>query len=155
MSQVWSKSYGKVISSTSVHKQLCIRGVAYTSVPMHWPKQAIVISKHQQVLVVKDSDNDGIPYRQPANLELSAMQVTVIFLVDVDKCLPSSADWLHVWAEQQAWKQAKKGHEDEQVSSLLPPATQRCPRGTLPSCSSTLPCSKSCTQGAADVVASC
>ena len=43
------------------------------------------------------------------------MQVTVIFLVDVDKCLPNKDDWPQLWAQQQAWKQAKKDHEDELV----------------------------------------
>jgi len=45
----------------------------------------------------------------------AAMQVTVIFLVDVDKCLPNKDDWPQLWAQQQAWKQAKKDHEDELV----------------------------------------
>ena len=47
------------------------------------------------------------------------MQVTVIFLVDVDKCLPDQKRWPEVWAKQQAWKQAKKDHEDSLVSSIL------------------------------------
>ncbi len=47
------------------------------------------------------------------------MQVTVIFLVDVDECVPDKHDWPQLWAEQQAWKQAKKGHEDELVSLCL------------------------------------
>ena len=46
------------------------------------------------------------------------MQVTVIFLVDVDKCLPDQQKWPEVWAKQQAWKQAKKDHEDGLVSCL-------------------------------------
>ena len=49
----------------------------------------------------------------------AALQVTVIFLVDVDKCVPNKNDWPRLWGEQQAWKQAKKDHEDEQVR-LLP-----------------------------------
>lgn len=51
---------------------------------------------------------------------LDAMQVTVIFLVDVDKCLPDQKQWPEVWAKQQAWKQAKKDHEDSLVSYLTP-----------------------------------
>ena len=43
------------------------------------------------------------------------MQVTVIFLVDVDKCLPDKDGWPQLWSQQQAWKQAKKDHEDELV----------------------------------------
>lgn len=47
------------------------------------------------------------------------MQVTVVFLVDADKCLPSKEEWPQVWEKQQAWLQAKKTHEDEQVSFWL------------------------------------
>ena len=46
------------------------------------------------------------------------LQVTVIFFVDIDKCIPGKGEWPEVWAKQQAWKQAKKTHEDEQVSPL-------------------------------------
>jgi hypothetical protein len=51
----------------------------------------------------------------PLWIASAAMQVTVIFLVDVDKCLPNKDDWPQLWAQQQAWKQAKKDHEDELV----------------------------------------
>lgn len=44
------------------------------------------------------------------------MQVTVVFLVDADKVLPSKQQWPQVWEKQQAWLHAKKAHEDEQVS---------------------------------------
>ena len=54
------------------------------------------------------------------NILLDAMQVTVIFLVDVDKCLPDQKQWPEVWAKQQAWKQAKKDHEDSLVSCVTP-----------------------------------
>lgn len=46
----------------------------------------------------------------------NVLQVTVIFLVDIDKCLPDQQHWPDVWAQQQAWKQAKKDHEDNVVS---------------------------------------
>lgn len=52
------------------------------------------------------------------NTLFDGMQVTVIFLVDVDKCLPDQKQWPEVWAQQQAWKQAKKDHEDSLVSRL-------------------------------------
>lgn len=50
------------------------------------------------------------------NILVDTMQVTVVFLVDVDKCLPDQKQWPEVWAKQQAWKQAKKDHEDSLVS---------------------------------------
>lgn len=47
------------------------------------------------------------------------MQVTVVFLVDADKCLPSKQAWPQVWEKQQAWLQAKKTHEHERVSLVI------------------------------------
>ena len=60
-----------------------------------------------------------------------AMQVTVIFLVDVDKCLPDQKQWPEVWAKQQAWKQGKKDHEDNLVSCLTPSENVLCACASL------------------------
>ena len=38
-------------------------------------------------------------------------QVTVIFLVDVEKAVPTKEAWPAVWQEQLAWRKAKAGHE--------------------------------------------
>ena len=38
-------------------------------------------------------------------------QVTVIFLVDVEKAMPSKEAWPTVWQEQLAWRKAKADHE--------------------------------------------
>ena len=46
---------------------------------------------------------------------LDGSQVTVIFLVDAEQCLPSKGEWPKVWAEQQAWIQSKKDHDNQQV----------------------------------------
>ena len=45
----------------------------------------------------------------------AGLQVTVVFLVDAEKCLPSKDDWPKVWAVQQAWIQGKKDHDNQQV----------------------------------------
>ena len=53
------------------------------------------------------------------------LQVTVVFLVDASECVPSAADWPHVWEQQQAWKKALAQHEadakakEERLLNLL------------------------------------
>lgn len=44
--------------------------------------------------------------------------MTVIFLVDVDKALPSPEEWPSVWAEQSAWTKAQDDLQKEKVGVL-------------------------------------
>ena len=44
------------------------------------------------------------------------LQTTVIFLVDVDKCMPTAEAWPETWAEQQKWAKAKAAHQAAAVS---------------------------------------
>ena len=44
------------------------------------------------------------------------LQTTVIFLVDVDKCMPTAETWPETWAEQQKWAKAKAAHQAAAVS---------------------------------------
>ncbi len=37
--------------------------------------------------------------------------MTVIFLADVDKVVPSPEEWPAVWEEQKAWSKGKADHE--------------------------------------------
>ena len=40
-------------------------------------------------------------------------QVTAIFLVDAEKCLPSPAAWPKVWEEHEAWRKLRNAREAE------------------------------------------
>eukprot|EP00803_Ostreobium_quekettii_P002366 evm.model.scf_336.5 EVM.evm.TU.scf_336.5 scf_336:60598-75964(-) len=49
-----------------------------------------------------------------------ASEVTVVFLVDVDKCLPDQESWPDVWKERLEWKKAKKISEDAEKQDEAP-----------------------------------
>ncbi len=42
---------------------------------------------------------------------LACEQVTVVFLVDVDACLASDAQWPDVWRKQEAWRRERTALE--------------------------------------------
>ena len=63
-------------------------------------------------LTVTLSQTFELTYLPPVGgLYVERMQVTVLFLADVQVCLPSPEEWPMVWGKQQAWKASKAAFE--------------------------------------------